>query len=287
MSNKLIGFSLFFLHQLLSFQFWQSYYFFVSCEHHKKPKPNIVVILNIIKLNATDSTNTYLKELVNNTTVEDQTVIIAEDQEKGRGQRGSGWLSRKGQSLTFSVFKRFSDLQAENQFVISMAVSLALVEAFEKINVPDVSVKWPNDILSGKKKIAGILIENVLEGANIKHSIIGIGINVNETHFPNLPQASSIRLETGKYFQLDEMFDSVVRNVLKGLANISDHSFSDLRPLYEQNMFQRDSISAFEDGTGQRFQGKIRGISDFGELIIERNNASAEKFQLKEINFIY
>ncbi|WP_164905134.1 biotin--[acetyl-CoA-carboxylase] ligase [Aequorivita ciconiae] len=243
--------------------------------------------MNIIKLNATDSTNTYLKELVNNTTVEDQTVIIAEDQEKGRGQRGSGWLSRKGQSLTFSVFKRFSDLQAENQFVISMAVSLALVEAFEKINVPDVSVKWPNDILSGKKKIAGILIENVLEGANIKHSIIGIGINVNETHFPNLPQASSIRLETGKYFQLDEMFDSVVRNVLKGLANISDHSFSDLRPLYEQNMFQRDSISAFEDGTGQRFQGKIRGISDFGELIIERNNASAEKFQLKEINFIY
>src|SRR5690606_16212159 len=147
------------------------------------------------KLNATDSTNSYLKKLVQEMQIADWTVVISEDQKKGRGQMGNTWLSRRGQSLTFSVFKRFKGVSGEKQFAISMATSLAIIEALNDMGIPKMAIKWPNDILSGNKKVAGILIENVLEGAYVKHSIIGIGINVNEAVFPNLPQASSLHLE--------------------------------------------------------------------------------------------
>ena len=253
----------------------------------KSVKPNIVVVLNIIKLNATDSTNTHLKRLVIETVVQDQTVVLAEDQQKGRGQMGNGWVSRRGQSLTFSVFKRYEDLLAEKQFVISMAVSLAIAKAFKSLDVPRVSIKWPNDIMSGNKKVAGILIENVLEGPFVKYSVIGIGINVNEVIFPNLPQASSLKLETGRTLQLEAVLDTVLKMVLDNLKNIPTQSFSELRELYECNMFRKEVISVFENADGLRFNGKIQGISDIGELLIETENTSMTKFQLKELKLIY
>ena len=249
--------------------------------------PNIVVVLNIIKLNATDSTNTYLKLLVHETVVQDQTVVLAEDQQKGRGQMGNGWLSRKGQSLTFSVFKRFEGLLAEKQFVISMAVSLAIAEGFKDLGAPRVSIKWPNDILSGNKKIAGILIENVLEGAYVKYSVIGIGINVNEILFPDLPQASSLKLEMGRTLQVEAVFMTVLENIFDKLSNIPLQSFSELRKTYEDNMFQKDRVSVFENAEGLRFNGMIKGVSDIGELLMETENASTGKFQLKELKLIY
>ncbi len=243
--------------------------------------------MNIIKLNAIDSTNTYLKERVNETFVEDETIIVAENQQKGRGQMGNGWLSRTGQSLTFSVFKRFEGLMVEQQFVISMAVSLAIVETFKQMGVSSVSIKWPNDILSGNKKIAGILIENVLEGTNIKHSIIGIGVNVNESDFPYLPQASSLKLEMGKSFQLEEVLMLILKNLLNNLKSVTNLDFFEWQELYERNMFRRNDISTFENGDGKRFNGIIKGISEMGELLVETENSSTEKFQLKELKLLY
>lgn len=253
----------------------------------KSLKPNIVVVLNIIKLNATDSTNTYLKELVNKTYLEDQTVILAKDQQKGRGQMGNGWVSRKGQSLTFSVFKRFEDLLAEKQFAISIAVSLALAESFRSLGLPKVKIKWPNDILSGNKKIAGILIENLLEGSYIKHSIIGIGINVNEVNFPDLPQASSLKLESGINLELEAVFKTTLKIILDNLNHVSTHNFTEWQKNYENNMFRKDSISVFENSQGIRFNGRITGISEIGELVVETENASHNKYQLKELKLIY
>ncbi len=249
--------------------------------------PNIVTVLNIIKLNATDSTNTYLKLLINETNVPDQTVILAEHQQKGRGQMGNAWVSIKGQSLTFSLFKRFEGLMAENQFVISMVTSLAIAEVLKHLDVPRVSIKWPNDILSGNKKVAGILIENVLEGAFVKHSVIGIGINVNEIAFPDLPQASSLRLETGTIFQLEMVFKTMTDAVFQKLEAVPRQGFSGLRNIYEHYLFRKDVISVFENTEGLRFNGKIKGISNFGELLIDTENTSLEKFQLKELKLIY
>jgi BirA family biotin operon repressor/biotin-[acetyl-CoA-carboxylase] ligase len=168
-----------------------------------------------------------------------------------------------------------------------MAVSLAILEAIKRFNIPDISIKWPNDILSANRKIGGILIENVLEGSVVKYSIIGIGLNVNETDFPNLPQASSMKLETGKTFQLDEVLDSILKNVFKNLKNLSSSDFLEIKQLYEINLFRKEKVSVFETPEGSKLNGIIKGVSDSGELLVETENNPLQKFQLKEVKLIY
>src|SRR5690606_4660509 len=241
----------------------------------------------LIKLNAIDSTNSFLKKLARKTQLEDQTVVITENQLSGRGQMGNGWVSKEGESLTFSVFKRFEAVLAERQFMISMAVSVGIIETLKNLNVPTISIKWPNDILSAKKKICGILIENILEGSNVKCSVIGIGINVNETEFPNLPQASSLKLVTGTDFNLDEVLQLILKNVFRKLENLSEMDFSEMKRQYENNLFRKEMVSVFETPEGSRFNGIIKGVSEIGELLVETENVGLQKFQLKEIKLIY
>jgi len=243
--------------------------------------------LNLIKLSAIDSTNSYLKKLAKETHVEDQIVVVAENQISGRGQMGNGWISKEGESLTFSVFKRFEGLLIDQQFMISMAVSLGILEALKRLNVPNISIKWPNDILSAKKKVGGILIENVLEGSSVKYSVIGIGINVNESAFPNLPQASSLKLETGVVFNLEEVLHLILRNVFRKLENLSEKDFFEMKRHYENNLFRKEMVSVFETPEGSRFNGIIKGVSEIGELLVEIENVGLEKFQLKEVKLIY
>ncbi|QQX76918.1 MULTISPECIES: biotin--[acetyl-CoA-carboxylase] ligase [Aequorivita] len=243
--------------------------------------------MKIIKLNAIDSTNSYLKQLAKATCLQDETVVLTNRQISGRGQMGNVWLSREGQSLTFSMFKAFGRLQIERQFMISMAVSLAIVKALKSLNVPNISIKWPNDILSANKKIGGILIENVLEGNYVNQSIIGIGLNVNETDFLKLPQASSLKLETGKTFFLEEVFQSIVISVFQNLKDLTQKNFEDIKLKYENELFQKEKVSVFEAPDGLRFNGIIKGISEIGELLVETENQALRKFQLKEVKLIY
>ncbi|MCZ4318013.1 biotin--[acetyl-CoA-carboxylase] ligase [Aequorivita viscosa] len=243
--------------------------------------------MDIIKLNAIDSTNTYLKQLVKETSIVDQTVVVANTQLSGRGQMGNGWVSKPGQSLTFSLFKAFNKLSVAHQFSISMAVAIGIAHALNQLNIPNISIKWPNDILSAKKKIGGILIENVLEGSCVKYAVIGIGINVNETHFLNLPQASSLKLETGKTFNLDEVLQTILKSVFGNLNNLAKKDFSELKQLYENYLFQKDMVSVFETPETLRFNGIIKGVSDIGELLVATENAPLQKFQLKEVKLIY
>lgn len=243
--------------------------------------------MKLIKLSAIDSTNTYLKKLAKETHVADETVVITNHQLSGRGQMGNGWHSIEGQSLTFSMFKKFEDLPLERQFMISMATSLGIVKGLNALNVPLIAIKWPNDILSAKNKIGGILIENVLEGSFLKYTIVGIGINVNITEFLNLPKASSLKLQTGKDFILDEVLQKILESVFIKLRNLNPEDFLALKAEYENNLFQKDVISVFEPPGGLRFNGIIKGISDIGELLVETENKPLQKFQLKEVKLIY
>ena len=147
--------------------------------------------MQIIKLDATHSTNLYLKKLSVEKQLEDFTIVVTEDQFEGRGQRGAVWQSEKGKNLTFSIFKRIGDLAIGHQFAIGMCTALAVYNCLDEYGVPDLKVKWPNDILSGQKKICGILIENTFASGTIKSAIIGIGLNVNQTNFDGMEKASS------------------------------------------------------------------------------------------------
>lgn len=243
--------------------------------------------MHIIKLHATDSTNTYLKQLVQAAHINDPTLLVAEAQEKGRGQRGNSWHSVKGQSLTFSIYKQLRGLQAENQFMISMVASLAIAHALSDMGVPNVTIKWPNDILSDRKKVVGILVENILEGGSIKHTIIGVGINVNNPDFPNLPQAGSLMLESGRKYDLEEVLSVVSESMVQKLQELPHTNITVLKEIYENRLFRKDVITVFEDVEEKRFNGRIKGISELGELILETEESMENKFQLKEIKMIY
>ncbi|MGB5554991.1 MAG: biotin--[acetyl-CoA-carboxylase] ligase [Flavobacteriaceae bacterium] len=124
--------------------------------------------MRIIKLDATDSTNTHLKFLVQSGLAEDLTTVVAKQQRNGRGQMGTRWQSEPGKNLTFSVLKLLDGMAIENVFQLNVMVSLGIVAALEQLQIPDVSVKWPNDIMSGNLKICGILIENTFSNGQIQ-----------------------------------------------------------------------------------------------------------------------
>ena len=177
--------------------------------------------MRIIKLDAINSTNSFLKEMIYEEMVEDYTVVVAKHQTNGRGQMGTVWDSNKGENLMFSVFKDLSIHVVEFPFYISMAISLAILKALKGLNIPDLSIKWPNDILSADKKVCGILIENVIKN-KLNSTIIGIGVNVNQTEFNNLPKASSLKVITGIHYNLDEILQGIIEHTMHYSSLLQD-----------------------------------------------------------------
>ncbi|MGB5819316.1 MAG: biotin--[acetyl-CoA-carboxylase] ligase [Saonia sp.] len=243
--------------------------------------------MQIIKLDATESTNLYLKKLMLSTALKDCTVVVAKAQLNGRGQRGTKWDSETGKNLTFSVLKRFDSLDVGNRFFLNICVSLAIYDSLKQLQIPDISVKWPNDILSGHSKICGILIENILSGKNIQASIIGIGLNVNQLKFTDLPKVSSLKLLLGRTLNLDELLLSIIDNLKKYSSTFDQKSRKHLTDSYEKLLFRRDKPSTFKNLKNEMFMGLIRGISADGKLVVSLEDNTRHEFDLKEIKLLY
>lgn len=243
--------------------------------------------MGIVKLDATDSTNQYLKELLLSEEVEDFTVVSAKEQLKGRGQMGANWESKSGKNLTISVLKKFNQFPISNQFLLNICVSLAVLDTLKGLSVPNLSVKWPNDILSGSSKICGILIENILLGTRIKTSILGIGLNVNQQTFNTPSNASSLKLLLGRTLNLDELLYEIIENLKVNFLRLEENSNNELWEAYESNLFRKDKPSTFIDIQGEVFMGFIRKISPEGKLVVELEDAVLKEFDLKEIKLMY
>ncbi|WP_129656092.1 biotin--[acetyl-CoA-carboxylase] ligase [Flagellimonas olearia] len=241
----------------------------------------------IIKLDATDSTNQYLKDLLQTKNATDFTVVVAKKQLKGRGQMGATWQSEGGKNLTFSVLKGFDSFSSERQFNLNIAVSLAVCDVLNVMDLPNVRVKWPNDILSGSSKICGILIENILKGQGIQQSIIGIGLNVNQTSFDNLGKVASMHTISGRFFDLDELLHLILESMQGRLSDIENKTIAELLPEYEQHLFRKDKPSTFSNGQGERFMGFIRGVSETGKLVLELEDHIFKEYDLKEVTLLY
>jgi len=219
--------------------------------------------------------------------LDDELIVIAKNQTKGRGQMHSNWQSHAGQSLTFSVFKRFKDLSVLDQSQITFATTLGIERALENLQVPSVSIKWPNDIMSYRKKLCGILIENQTLGEKLSSSVIGIGLNVNETKFDNLNQATSMRLASGKPFNLEEVFSVIAEEILQSLQQINHKNLEKLKLAYEACLFRKDQVSVFEDTLGAKFRGIIRGVSNSGKLQVELEDEILREYELKQIKMLF
>ncbi|MBJ7881293.1 biotin--[acetyl-CoA-carboxylase] ligase [Gelidibacter salicanalis] len=243
--------------------------------------------MRIIKLDAIDSTNTYLKKLSVAGGAEDGLAVVAKLQTQGRGQMGTVWDSQEAKNLTFSVFKDVSFLQLTQHFYISMAVSLAVYDGLNSLGMKDIKVKWPNDILSDNKKIAGILIENVIKLNVITGSVIGIGLNVNQTDFTGLPSATSLLLLSGQVYNLDEVLDAVLKQIEIHFNYLKTKQFKVLKAKYESQLFRKNKPSTFKNAEGSVFSGYIIGISDNGQLLVRVEGNIIKSFDFKEVVLMY
>jgi len=231
------------------------------------------------------STNTHLISLLNSSKLPGGTVIIASHQTAGRGQIGNRWHSEAGKNLTFSmvIYPGFLDLQ--KQFLLNMAVSLALVDYLKAI-IPDVYIKWPNDIYISHKKIAGILVENSVSGNQIKQTVIGIGLNINQTLFPpDLPNPTSLALETGRKFELEEVTELILNFLDARLLQLKSEKFERLHTDYLKYLYRINKPYLF-DVNGETVEGIIKNVDDTGHLIVEIAD-ELRTFGFKEIKYLY
>ncbi len=243
--------------------------------------------MHIIKLNAIDSTNSYLRALSSEDVLVDYTVVMAKFQTQGRGQMGTVWNSESSKNLTASVFKDISTLYIEYPFYISMAISLALIKALQSFSIPKLSIKWPNDILSEDKKICGVLIENVIKQNSFRATIIGIGLNVNQTDFEGLPKASSLKLLSGKTFNLDEVLHVLMKYLKYYFMLLRKQEYEYLNQEYESFLFRKDKPSTFVDVEGSLFSGIIKKVTVSGNLQVLLEDNIIKEFDLKEITLLY
>jgi BirA family biotin operon repressor/biotin-[acetyl-CoA-carboxylase] ligase len=242
--------------------------------------------MQLIKLNATDSTNNYLKQLILERTLDDFSVVVANHQTNGRGQRGSSWLSEKDKNLTFSVLKRNISIVANQQFLLNILVSLSIVKSLEGFNIPKLAIKWPNDILSDHHKISGILIENLIKNKQIEYAIIGIGLNVNQVKFEGLSKVSSLKNIMPLAVDKDELLTKIIDKLKMYFKLYSENGSEFLNSEYESYLFRKDKPSTFSSHDNSLFTGIIRGVSASGKLCVQMEDFNKE-FDLKELKLIY
>ena len=234
----------------------------------------------IIHIDETDSTNRWLKnrQPSQRHTLTERTAIWADYQTAGRGCGTNTWESERGKNLLFSLLLHPENLPANEQFQISMAISLAIVDALGQL-VGDLSIKWPNDIYWRNGKLAGILIENTLKGSFVKDSVIGVGLNVNQRTFQsNAPNPVSLWQITGQETDRRQLLDDILRCM--------DHYlYHDVRPQYLQMLYRRKGFHPYADGDGAVME-EIVEVEDDGHLVLLDDSGQRRRYAFKEVQFV-
>ncbi|SDI19886.1 BirA family transcriptional regulator, biotin operon repressor / biotin-[acetyl-CoA-carboxylase] ligase [Flavobacterium omnivorum] len=242
--------------------------------------------MKVIKLDAIDSTNAFLKGLSSKQDLENFTVVTAECQTKGKGQMGAVWASEASKNLIMSILVKDFLSDICQIFNLNIAVSLAVIEVLETMKIPDLSIKWPNDIMSYNKKIGGILIENSIKSDGTIISVVGLGLNVNQTNFENLPKASSLAVISGATFDLEELLMLIGNGIEQKIALWKQFPAT-LWDSYINNLYKKGVPMAFSAQNGTNFMGIIQGVSEIGKLQIMLEDDSVVAFDIKEIQMLY
>ncbi|MEP0262982.1 biotin--[acetyl-CoA-carboxylase] ligase [Dokdonia sp.] len=243
--------------------------------------------MRIVKLYTTDSTNDYLKSLAKEESLEEDTVVWALEQTNGRGQMGTKWSTEPNKNLTFSVFRKIQQVTINQQFYPLMAASLAVKDVLKKLLIKDVRVKWPNDILSDKQKICGILIENVIKKGELNAMVIGVGLNVNQTEWKDLTRVTSIKSQTGIHFDLQEILNMLLEQFHYYVKMLLDGNLEAIKKNYEEHLFRKDKPSTFLRSNQEQFVGIIQGVTDQGKLILLEEDNIINEYDLKELELLF
>ncbi len=246
-------------------------------------------MVSYLKLKEIDSTSDFAHRLLNMYSPYElnNTVIFAQYQTKGRGVGNNKWHSARGKNLTFSIIHCPDYLLIEQTFYLSKTISCAIVDFLESLGI-DARIKWPNDIICYDSKCAGILIENTVSSVHkkIKSSVIGVGLNVNQTKFPEDLNAISIKLVTGRQYDLGYLLEKVVDKIFMWLETLKDRKFDVIDSFYFVHLYLFNKLTRFRSDD-QEFEGKIQGVDQYGRLILEIPEQNSLKlFWQKEIEFL-
>ncbi|MBX0291043.1 biotin--[acetyl-CoA-carboxylase] ligase [Hymenobacter sp. HSC-4F20] len=231
------------------------------------------------------STNTEAQQLAVQNRATDGCCVITDKQTAGRGQRGNQWEAAPGENLTLSVVWRPTFLAATDQFLLSQAVALAVHDWLTTLLGPDpaLRVKWPNDIFFGSQKLGGILIENTLSGAKIQHSIVGIGLNINQQQF-GVPTATSLSRLTNRVYMLPTLAARLLESLERRYLQLRAGKISQLRTEYLRVLYRFQEEHEYESA-GQRFRGQIVGVDEAGRLAVA-SRGHLHYFDLKQIRYL-
>ena len=239
----------------------------------------------IIELDTTDSTNAFASALLSGKKAGCNTVVTAKHQEKGKGQGSNQWESEYGLNLLCSIIICPELINAFDQFRISKITSLAIRDCLAELGL-STSVKWQNDIMAGKKKIAGMLIENTIFKDNISSSVIGIGININQEKFDKLEQkAGSVLTETGKYHDLGKVLTILLEKFEAWQSLLADNETDTIDREYLKNLYGLNTFLPFRKGNST-FDAMITGVDETGELFLRRRDGKILKVVFREIEYL-
>ena len=249
---------------------------------------NTLFVGNVVQhFTVLPSTNAYATDLLAKTTPSEGTVISAGYQEAGRGQIGSSWTATAGKNLLLSTILYPKWLVAQQQFLLSRAMALAVADTISMYLGARAQVKWPNDVYFGDKKLAGILIQNSLAGKYLQWSVVGIGLNVNEATFPGeLPKAGSMYTVSDQEFDLATVQQSLFKRLEQRYLQLKNKP-SITRAEYLQNLYRYQEWHQFQEAqSGQFFSGQIIGVQENGKLAIQKQDNNVQYFDLKEVVFV-
>lgn len=235
--------------------------------------------MQIVKLHATTSTNDELRARFRESETQHLTAIYSLSQSQGRGNRGSTWSSENGKNLTFSVLVT-ENISGITPFELNQIVSVAMVQWLKKDLNVQAKIKWPNDILSVQMKLAGILIENTYQKGEWTHSIVGIGLNVNQEEFEDLPRAVSLKNLTGQTFKLEELLVQFLSHLDRALKNKNQTIEKYLKYLFKYRQQMSFKIN------GQDVVAMVYGVTENGELLLEKEG-QITAYDLKQVRWNY
>ena len=236
---------------------------------------------NLIKLNEIDSTNKFLLDLNKKRQFTNSVVVTADYQTKGKGRRANSWESEKGKNLLISILFKHN-LKIENQFLFSAAISLSIQKLISQFTNEEVYIKWPNDIMINNKKIAGFIIDNLLQKNTIHTTIVGIGINVNQLNFKKYnPEATSISLINNSVIDLDYLKNELI-NILDENYNNMDDGFV---KKYNKLLFMKNSYVNFKIKE-KIIKAKIHSVDKMGALLLEKKNKGLERFEVNQVCYL-
>ena len=238
--------------------------------------------MKIIHLSQTTSTNDYIKSVGQTDKI---IVVTTQYQTRGRGQSGA-WISDQGQNLLLSLKIQPDGIPASQGFILSQANALALRDTLMAY-LPDVSVKWPNDIYADEMKICGTLIENSLSGKNIHQCVIGTGININQVSFPPglAAPATSLRLLTQRAIPVMQVLDDFLTHFQHYYTLVQDREWQTIRQQYHQSLYQRDVERLYADHDGI-FTGIIQMVEPDGHIIILDHQGRQRRYAFKEVRML-